>query len=324
MARKWRSFFDAVGFILKSFGFYLGRNCQRYFVLFLLSILLISGVTPVRSQVSTNNARQLVQRAEAEYRAGEFVSAVNYLQEAVTFFENHQDWQNLAITLTNLGRLQLSLGKAELALESWQKATEISEQLNDEPVRIRNRVYQAEALQQLGLYDRACVTLQSALALDSNSCADLTIGTIGNKIKPVSPLQVNGWRSLGNILRLLGKLEESELVLQTIAQSSYDIEPAATRISLGNTLRARGNIIRDRQASPKYDYLPWRCEAIEPHSKNLPPEAQDFYQQAQQQYYRAIALSASGNTRISARLNLIDLVLENTSTDLQQLTSVNN
>ena len=324
MARKWRSFFDAVGFILKSFGFYLGRNCQRYFVLFLLSILLISGVTPVRSQVSTNNARQLVQRAEAEYRAGEFVSAVNYLQEAVTFFENHQDWQNLAITLTNLGRLQLSLGKAELALESWQKATEISEQLNDEPVRIRNRVYQAEALQQLGLYDRACVTLQSALALDSNSCADLTIGTIGNKIKLVSPLQVNGWRSLGNILRLLGKLEESELVLQTIAQSSYDIEPAATRISLGNTLRARGNIIRDRQASPKYDYLPWRCEAIEPHSKNLPPEAQDFYQQAQQQYYRAIALSASGNTRISARLNLIDLVLENTSTDLQQLTSVNN
>ena len=65
-----------------------------------------------------------------------------------------------SILKTNLGRLQLSLGKPELALANWQKATNISEQqLGDRPERIRNQIYQAEALQQLGLYNQACVML---------------------------------------------------------------------------------------------------------------------------------------------------------------------
>ena len=288
----------------------LRKNCQKYLALFLLSIFLIAGITPVRSQVSANTPRQLVRQAEANYRAGELVSAVNYLERAVKIFKSRKDWQNLAITSTNLGRLQLNLGKAELALSSWQQATEISQQLNDESAIVRNRIYQAEAQQELGLYDRACDSLQSALGLDSNSCTNLTTQTLENRINLVSPLQITGWRSFGNVLRLLGKLDESELVLQTIAQNSSDNRPAATRISLGNTLRTKGNIIRDRQASPQYDYLPWRCDAIESNSRNIPPKAQDFYRQAQQEYFQAIALSSSENSRISAQLNLLDLILE--------------
>ncbi len=102
-------------------------------------------------------------------------------------------------------------------------------------------------------------------------------------------------------------------------------------LSLGNTLRARGNIIRDRQASPKYDYIPWRCEVIEPASSNLSQEAWDFYQQAQEKYLQAVAAgvlsanaqSAPGTTRISAQLNLFNLLLETAPTDRQQLTIAN-
>ena len=279
----------------------------------------------MRSQVSVDNPRQLVQQGEANYRAGEFISAVDYLEKAVdTFSKLVKTGKIMAITLTNLGRLQLSLGKAELALASWQKASEISQQLNYESAIFRNQVYQAEALQQLGLYDRACDSLQSALGLNSNRCADLTVRTLENKIKNVSPLQITGWRSLGNVLRLLGKLEESELVLETIAQSSFDTQPAVTKTNLGNTLRARGNLIRDRQASPKYDYLPWRCEAIEPDSRNLPQAAGNFYRQAQQEYEAAISISRSENSKISAQLNLLDLILEGTSSTFQQSTLANN
>lgn len=78
--------------------------------------------------------------------------------------------------------------------------------------------------------------LQSTLELDTNSCEDLTVQTLEakNQILSQQPnsLQISGWRSLGNVLRLLGKLEESELVLQTIAQSSSDTDPAATQLSL--------------------------------------------------------------------------------------------
>ena len=362
MARKWHSFYDAVGSLLdfwqklgqrvkgkgkrnrktiyptnfnkfagtygtsllKRYSFYLRKNCQKYLVLFLLSIFLIAGITPVRSQVSANNPRQLVQQGEANYRAGELVSAVNYLEKAVKLFETREDWQNLSITLTNLGRLQLSLGKAELALASWQKATKISQQLNDKSAIVRNRIDQAEALQQLGLYDRACDSLQSALELDSNSCGDTTTQTLENKIENVSPLQITGWRSLGNVLRLLGKLEESELVLETVAKSSFDTNPAVTKTNLGNTLRTRGNLIRDRQASPKYDYLPWRCDISEISYRNLPQEAENFYQQARQEYSKAIALSRSENTKISAQLNLLDLILERTDRTFPQSTLANN
>lgn len=284
MARKWHLLYSTVGSILKSLGGWLGKNCQRYLILFLVSIFLTIGLAPVRSQVPVKTTQELVQQGETHYRQGDFVSAIKYLEEAVKLFETQSDWQNLAITLTNLARLQLSLGQAELALENWQKASNISkQQLNDPQGIIRNQIYQAEALQQLGLYNQACNVLQPALGLDSNSCEDLTIQTLEPKIEMGLPLQINGWRSLGNVLRLLGKLEESELVLQTVVQSSLDTNPAATRISLGNTLRARGNIIRDRSASPKYDYIPWRCEVIEPKSGNLPTKARNFYQQAQEQ-----------------------------------------
>ncbi len=220
MARKWHLLYSTVGSILKSLGGWLGKNCQRYLILFLVSIFLTIGLTPVRSQVPVETPQDLVQEGEAHYRQGDFVSAINYLEEAVKLFKTQSDWQNLAITLTNLGRLQLSLGQAELALENWQQASNISEQqLNAPQGIIRNRIYQAEALQQLGLYNQACNVLQSALGLDSNSCEDLIIQTLEPKIEMGSPLQINGWRSLGNVLRLLGKLEESELVLKTGAFS---------------------------------------------------------------------------------------------------------
>ena len=322
MARKWHLFYTAVGSILEGFRSWLGENrgLKRYLILFVLSIFLSTGVTPVLSQILPDNARQLVQQAEANYRAGEFVSAANYLEEAIQLFQAQENWPNLAITLTNLGRLQLSLGKPELALENWQKATTISEQqLSDRLGRIRNQIYQAEALQQLGLFSRACVMLLSALELETNSCEDLTLQTLEAKSQLLpqqgDALQISGWRSLGNVLRLLGKLEESELVLQAVAQSSSDTNPAATRLSLGNTLRARGNIIRDRLASPQYDYMPWRCEVIEPASLNLPERARDFYDQAQQQYSQALAPSAPKTTRISAQLNLVNLLLETASGD---------
>ena len=122
MARKWHLFYSALGSILEK------TSGKRYLILFLLSIFLTTGVTPVLSQIPVENARQLVQQGEADYRAGEFVSAANYLEEAVQLFQAQSDWQNLAITLTNLGRLQLSLGKPELAIENWQQATTISEQ----------------------------------------------------------------------------------------------------------------------------------------------------------------------------------------------------
>ena len=317
-----------MGSILEGFRSWLGKNHQRYLILFLLSIFLCTGITPVLPQIPLDNARQLVQQGEADYRAGEFVSAANYLEKAIELFQAQEDWQNLAITLTNLGRLQLSLGKPELALENWQKATTISEQqLHDRPGIIRNQIYQAEALQQLGLYTQACIILHSALELDTNSCEELTVQTLKAKsqlfLKQSDTLQISGWRSLGNVLRLLGKLEESELVLQAVAHSSLDTNPAATRLSLGNTLRARGNIIRDRQASPKYDYMPWRCEVIEPASLNLPQQAQNLYQQAQQQYSQAITQSPPGTTRISAQINLVNLILYTPVDHSQQLATAN-
>ncbi len=288
------------------------RILYRYLVLFLLTLFVVTGLTPVLAQVHSQDPKQLVEYAESDYRAGNFISAVNYLQQAINIFESRQDWRNLGITLTNLGRVELNLGQAESALERWQKAGQIFEdRLNDIPAKVRTEIYTAEALQQLGFNSRACANLRSVLTLNTDSCQDITVEVIEEKYQNPNALQIMAWRSLANVMRSIGRLEESMLILEKLALTSDDPNSAATRLSLGNTLRSRGDLIRDRQAFPRYDYQPWSCAIAE----EISTEAREVYQQAEKQYRDVITLSPSKNTKIAAQINLLNLLLETARND---------
>ncbi|MCU6561540.1 hypothetical protein NLK90_27355, partial [Klebsiella pneumoniae] len=125
------------------------------------------------------------------------------------------------------GHLQLALGKAEQALENWQKASAIYSEIKDTEGIIGSQLNQAQALQYLGLYRRAKKTLEQ-LESSLNSQAN-------------SPIKVTGLRSLGNALRVIGDLEKSRTLLQqslSIAQELRSKEAiSAVYFSLGNVAR---------------------------------------------------------------------------------------
>ncbi|NJO65216.1 MAG: tetratricopeptide repeat protein [Richelia sp. RM2_1_2] len=182
-------------------------------------------MSPAFSQIpafSLNNPHSLVQQGEELYRQQQLSSALEYFQKAANIFAKNGDKLNQAITLTNLGRLQLELGKAKDALDNWETAKTIYIQLGDKTGVTRSQIYQAHALQQLGLLPRACSILLQALEIQEQSCEALTAEKIEQTLKlnqefvtqQPDVLLLTGWRSLGDVLRVIGKLDESRLVLE--------------------------------------------------------------------------------------------------------------
>ena len=204
-----------------------------------------------------SSAASLWQRAVAEYRrskdvlgAATSLSYLSYaylqlgqLQEATRAIEESKTLlQQAAETVTaktiragalnTEGFIQLAMGEAEAAKESFGKAAALYESVGDEAGKLGAQINQAGALQKLGLYRRARKTLEQ----------------INSKLQsqPDSSVKATGLQSLGVALQVLGDLERSKEVLeQSLAIADrLRSNPAisATLFSLGNSNFARGDI----------------------------------------------------------------------------------
>ncbi|HEY9604130.1 MAG TPA: CHAT domain-containing protein [Allocoleopsis sp.] len=194
----------------------------------------------------------------------------------------------LAQTLNIQGRLQFSLGKAEQALNTWQQTATTYSQIGNQEGLAQSQINQAQALQALGLYPRACKILLNTLGIENQDCriSDTQVQAI--KKQPDSLTKAVALRGLGDVLQLVGDLKQSEEVLRQsleIAQRlKSDSGISATLFSLGNTLRAQQNstTVRGRPSNES---------------------AIAFYQQAAE-------LSPSPLTAIQAQLNQLSLLLD--------------
>ncbi|KYC41101.1 hypothetical protein WA1_23590 [Scytonema hofmannii PCC 7110] len=146
--------------------------------------------------------------------------------------------QILAQVLDIQGRLQLSLSKAEDALNTWRLSANIYEKIGDSKAVIRNRINQAQALQALGFYRQAEKILRESTQVLQN--------------QPNSPLKVAGLRSLGNVVQVTGDLKASRQILQQTLEIAKALpQPQAIGdilLSLGNTARAQ----QDTQAAIEF------------------------------------------------------------------------
>jgi len=180
----------------------------------------------------------------------------------------------LAQALNAQASLQFALGRAETALSTWQQAATTYERAGDRPGIIRSLLNQSQALQALGLYRRALETLTSV---------DRSLSSI-----PDSPLKAAGLRQMGNLLRAIGDLPQSQQVLhRSLAlarklNSQSDI--AASLFSLGNTARSQ----RDN------------------------PTALAYYQQA-------ATTAIAPTTKLQARLNQFSLLVDTQNSTARSL-----
>ncbi len=267
----------------------------------------LSREIPITQSFST--ASQLWQQGRDFYEAGQFADAARVWQQAAEAYQSQGDSLNQAMVLSNLalanqqlgqlteakkaiatalelldsapdnpdrrrilaqalntqGSLQVAQGQAEQALTTLQQATDRYKQIGDEAGVIRSLINRAEIMRSLGLYRRALTTLTEV---------NQTL-----QAQPDSPLKAAGLRHLGNALRLVGDLNQSEQVLQQSLKIgerlSSPTDIAAALLSLGNTARVQ------RQ----------------------PEKAINYYQQA-------ATTTTSPTTRIQAQLNQLSLLVE--------------
>lgn len=168
-----------------------------------------------------------------------------------------------AIALTQKGHEQLNQGQAVDALETWQLAAKTYNNLDNEEGVTGSLINQSLALQTLGMYPRACKVLVQALQLENWVCQNQFEQQVSTRLKEtenlllkvtqektVLPATLNGLHNLGEVLRLLGKLEESELTLQQTLALTKNLKTSTNTnsilLSLANTERTLYNKLKDR------------------------------------------------------------------------------
>ncbi|MGD1911251.1 MAG: CHAT domain-containing protein [Rivularia sp. (in: cyanobacteria)] len=286
----------------------------KYLIITLLISLFIITLSPVLATpifVSSSQTENLIEQGKRLYEIGRFTEAVNFLKQAVDKYQADGDKLNEAITLSNLslayqklgqwqlarkninrslnllkifpknkaikiyaqsldikGNLQFAEGQFQKAIETWKDASKIYSQLNLQPALIQSRINQAQAMQALGLFLQAQKTL-------------IELQEILNK-QPDNVLKSIGLRSVGDVLRTVGNLDESRKILQQslkiASKVKADREISETLISLGNTVRLQQ----------------------EPDSQT---SAIKFYQQAAN-------IAPSTEIHLQAQLNLFSLLVE--------------
>ncbi|MGQ4647997.1 CHAT domain-containing protein [Lyngbya aestuarii] len=190
------------------------------------------------------------------------------------------------------GSLQLAEGKADKAVESWEKSAKLYTQLGDATRATRSRINQAQSLQVLGLYRQAIFTL-------NNVENDL-------QSQPDSLTKAENLRSLGDALRGIGRLDcepsqqnqncarkvlKKSLEMATQLRSQQAI--AAANLSLGNVAWAESQIAREQGEDN-----PEQCQE----ANKMARKALELYQQAM-----AAAIPA---IQTQAQLNYLRLLVE--------------
>jgi CHAT domain-containing protein len=334
MARKRRIFFPAIQSLLKSLR--SGRGWITQLLLALITAFLCTLVSPVVATPavpsltsSSAQTQNLVQQGKTLYEAGQFAEAVKVLQQAVSAFAAQGDKLRQAMTLSNLGlayqqlglwsqasaalkdslnlldtlqnkvseqeriqvlaqaldiqgNLQLATGQAEPALTSWQQAAATYARAGDTAGVTKSRINSVQALQALGLYRRALTTLTEL---------NQTL-----QKQPDSLTKAVGLRSLGDVLQLVGNIDESsQTPQQSRDQSRENLQP---RKILQQILEIAQRLQSPQDISAAFFSLGNTARAQEDAKAAL-----DFYQQA-------VTASNSPITRIQAQLNQLSLLLD--------------
>ncbi len=304
------------------------------------------------SEVSSDNINddRFLQRGQSLYQEERFREAVETFQKAATAYEAEGDilrqslalnyvasaweklgfWQEAKSAIVNSlsllqnynsgtekdrnqviariyntqGRIQLVTGQTEDALTSWQKANKYYTQIGDEAGIIGTQINQAQALKVLGFYSRSWNILKQV---------EKTLNE-----RPNSVLKATGLRSLGNTLRMVGKLDESLTVLKESLRvamemrSPHDI--SATLLSLGNTERAIGNTKIAIQVNA-IDRNPLATLCLRNPAEG---EAANHYRAAANYYQEAANESASKINKAQAEVNYLRMLLDNGELPNQQ------
>ncbi len=141
-----------------------------------------------------------------------------------------EDGLVLAQVKNSQGKLYMSQGDPQQALETWKIAEQLYRQGRDPVGVVGSQINQAQALQSIGLYRQAQTLLEQAQEQ--------------LKGQPPSLLSLTSLRSLGTVWQMTGNLDAAQTVLQQSLGQAEKLEVpgevSAILLSLGNLARVTG------------------------------------------------------------------------------------
>ncbi|MGK7933399.1 MAG: CHAT domain-containing protein [Microcystaceae cyanobacterium] len=272
--------------------------------IFCLGLFFALLTFPVMSQPKLTGG-ELVKQGEMFYSQGNLNQAVQSYQKAVNIFQQQlpQTQNYLAITATNLCKLELESGQVKNALESCQLALN-NYNTSSQKLINQTQFYYANGLQQLGFFKQACTITNNILDLKNDVCSNPNLEILETQIDWTSieknPLSLQTWGLLGEILRNLGQLETSEFILEKLETT----QAPSILLSLGNTYTALGKLQQERIQNTRHDYHPWKCE-----SKPISEAAQNYYNRAIATYQPLIN-TTSEDIKRKSKLNTLQVLLQ--------------
>jgi CHAT domain-containing protein len=212
-----------------------------------------------------------------------------------------------ALELARQGQQLYNVGQFARAARLWQEAADVYEQSGDREGMMKSSINQAQALQSLGLYPKACKTLLEAFAVKNPDCSaaevDRLLEALYRQQDALTLTEAIGLRGLGDLLRRQGILPQSKAVLQLSSiMADGTSQTSAILLSLGNVERAIGSQTRDRWDYEEITAIIDRQSleaALAPYDK-----AFAYYLQA------TTAPSDSPIAQVQARLNHFNLLLD--------------
>ena len=249
---------------------------------------------------SLNQAMALSNLSLTQQQLGQWDAAEKAIAKSLKLLNSTEESDPviLAQTLDIQGKLQRQTGKSAKAVETWQEAAEIYQQQDNSTALAQNNLNQAQALQDLGLYPRACKRLLNTISLDGvANCKQfnqLSSAELESKLKPLTSkptlIAISALRSLGDLLLITGQPRQSEQILAASLSSAQklDIPPeiATTYLSVGNTYQAlaEGEEVRSQR--------------------------RQYEQQATKAYSQATSISSSPTIKLKAQLNQLNFLVK--------------
>ncbi len=162
-----------------------------------------------------NQALALNYVALTSRQVGHLPQASKAILESVAILQNNHSNSKefrsvLAQALNTQGQIQLAQGQADKAVASWMEATTLYTKNQDNAGVIGSKINQAQALQALGLYRRALLTLNQ----------------VNQQLQqqPDSEMKATGLLSLGNALRVVGNLDNTEATPSNVFNSQQALQ----------------------------------------------------------------------------------------------------
>jgi CHAT domain-containing protein/lipopolysaccharide biosynthesis regulator YciM len=170
-----------------------------------------------------NQARTWNHLAIAYRDLGQWETALAFSNRAIaTLTRTAASELELAQALTNKGEIELTTGRTEAALATWQSAESLYQKAGDVVGILGTQVNQAQALQTLGLYRQATILL----------------GTVSDRLQtlPDSPLKASGFHTLGLALLRTGDLQRAKAALQSALAiwQHLNLDGSSTLMALAN------------------------------------------------------------------------------------------